>query len=89
MFSLLINNLGCNQKWLDKKNVPISGQKLRQYKFYFKEQELEIVNEYRYLGTVIKTSGIIDIKKLSHSLVCYETKIIIKRDKCTDWHEAF
>ena len=23
MFSLLINNLGCNQKWLDKKNVPI------------------------------------------------------------------
>ena len=40
-----------------------SGQKLKQYKFYFKEQELEIVNEYRYLGIVIKTSGIIDIKK--------------------------
>ena len=26
MFSLLINNLGCNQKWLDKKNVPIYGK---------------------------------------------------------------
>ena len=43
-----------------------SGRKLKQYKFFFNKQDLEIVTEYRYLGTVIKASGIIDIKNLSH-----------------------
>ena len=44
-----------------------SGRKLKQYKFFFNKQDLEIVTDYRYLGPVIKASGNIDIKKnLSH-----------------------
>ena len=39
-----------------------SERKLKQYKFFFNNQDLELVTEYRYMGTVIKASEIIDIK---------------------------
>ena len=42
-----------------------SGRKLKQYKFFFNNQDLELVTEYSYLGTVIKASGIF-YKSLSH-----------------------